>query len=361
MAKERTANTPVAQVALRGTGVPAAALDRSLAARPAPRAAADKVYTVANYPVEAQRRERRGRQGEGPGRRPAGRVPLAAEAAHAGHGLCPRPSGWHSVKAADLIEGVRVRSERNSSTEYIASFDFSFRAKSVRDLLRREGIPFTDEQAPGHSRARLWRTAAAAAAPGRGGLDQRLEGPRPGELAHAGQAAAAAEGDPRRDRSMRSPAATAAPCARSPPSTAPSTCWSPSPSPMPTAGALNVTLAGRDAVGAFMLKRAYRIDAADPGYASELAAVVALAHARGPLEGRQVRAAAAGPPRRRRRRRRHGPADRRRVPRHGASGRTSAASSSATPGVEELDVAGLSARGARVTLRYAGGRRAAGR
>ena len=28
---------------------------------------------------------------------------------------------------------------------------------------------------------------------------------------------------------------------------------------------------------------------------------------------------------------------------------------SATPGVEELDVAGLSARGARVTLRYAGG------
>jgi hypothetical protein len=27
----------------------------------------------------------------------------------------------------------------------------------------------------------------------------------------------------------------------------------------------------------------------------------------------------------------------------------------ATPGVEELDVAGLSARGARVTLRYAGG------
>ncbi len=33
----------------------------------------------------------------------------------------------------------------------------------------------------------------------------------------------------------------------------------------------------------------------------------------------------------------------------------------ATPGVEELEVAGLSARGARVTLRYAGRRRAAGR
>ena len=52
-----------------------------------------------------------------------------------------------SVKGADLIDGVRVRSERNSSVEYIAAFDFSFSPKGVRDLLRREGIPFTDEQA----------------------------------------------------------------------------------------------------------------------------------------------------------------------------------------------------------------------
>ncbi len=60
----------------------------------------------------------------------------------------PRAKRLASVKAADLIEGVRVRAERNSSTEYIASFDFSFQAKGVRDLLRREGIPFTDDQAP---------------------------------------------------------------------------------------------------------------------------------------------------------------------------------------------------------------------
>ena len=45
---------------------------------------------------------------------------------------------------------------------------------------------------------------------------------------------------------------------------------------------LNVTLTGRDAVGAFTAERAYRLDPADPGYASELAAVVSL----GILEGR---------------------------------------------------------------------------
>src|SRR5438045_8082229 len=45
---------------------------------------------------------------------------------------------------------------------------------------------------------------------------------------------------------------------------------------------LNVTLTGRDAVGAFMLRRAYRLDPADPGYTSELAAVVSL----GIIEGR---------------------------------------------------------------------------
>ena len=114
---------------------------------------------------------------------------------------------------------------------------------------------------------------------------------------------------------------------------------------------LNVTLSGRDAVGAFTLKRAYRIDAADPGYANDLAAVVSL----GILEGRWKAVKARG----------------------GAGGGSVAAGDTdfliavefrgmsewqdisrklgSTPGVEELEVAGLSARGARVTLRYAEG------
>jgi hypothetical protein len=116
-------------------------------------------------------------------------------------------------------------------------------------------------------------------------------------------------------------------------------------------GRLAVTLAGRDAVGPFVLKRQYRVDRADPGYAREFAAVVALRT----LEGRWKA-----------------------VNTRGAGGTAAAGGGdtdllisvefrgmtewqdisrklSATPGVEELDVAGLSARGARVTLRYAEG------
>jgi hypothetical protein len=119
-------------------------------------------------------------------------------------------------------------------------------------------------------------------------------------------------------------------------------------------GRLAVTLAGTDAVGPFVLARQYRVDPADPGYTRELAAVVSLRI----VEGRWKA-----------------------VHTHGAgfdtSGDTGGSGAtdlliavefrgmsewqdisrklSATPGVEELDVAGLSARGARVTLRYADG------
>ena len=94
--------------------------------RPWPcRQASDKVYTVANYPVEASAENAVAAKERALADGPAGGLPLAVEAPHSRHGLCPRPSDWHSVRAADLIEGVRVRSERNSSTDYIASFDFS--------------------------------------------------------------------------------------------------------------------------------------------------------------------------------------------------------------------------------------------
>jgi hypothetical protein len=115
---------------------------------------------------------------------------------------------------------------------------------------------------------------------------------------------------------------------------------------------LNVTLTGRDAVGAFMLRRAYRLDAADPGYASELAAVVSL----GIIEGRWKATKSVGG------------AGRVAKDASGASDLLIAVEFrgmsewqdisrklSAMPGVEELEVAGLSARGARVTLRYAEG------
>ena len=186
------------------------------------------------------------------------------------------------IQAGDLIEGVKVRSERNSSTDYIASLDFSFQSKAVRDLLRREGIPFTDEQAPALIVVPLWRAAAPAAPRGRGGVDQRVEGPRPRACADARQAAGRSRRRSRPTPSTRSPTATAAPSAALVAAYGSEFVLLAVAEQDVAAKRLNVTLSGRDAVGAFTLRRAYRLDAADPGYASEFAAVVSL----GILEGR---------------------------------------------------------------------------
>lgn len=330
----------------RGRVMPALAAALLLAvAAPAQAAPADAVFTVANYPVEARAdnavaaKERALADGQQAALRSLLKR-LAPVTAHA------RLRRLTSIKAADLVEGVKVRSERNSSTEYIASFDFSFQAKAVRDLLRKEGIPFTDEQAPALTLVPVWR--AAAGAPPKDepawtnvwkGLDlehaltpvklQALRGEVKPETINAlaggdGSAMRALVGAYRSELVMLVLA-----------------------EPDPAARRLNVTLSGRDAVGAFTLKRAYRLDAADPGYTSELAAVVAL----GILEGRWKAIKARG-----------GVA---------AAGDTDfliavefrgmsewqdiSRKLAATPGVEELEVAGLSARGARVTLRYSEG------
>jgi hypothetical protein len=259
----------------------------------------------------------------------------------------PRAKQFASVKAVELIESIKVRSERNSRTEYSASYDFYFRPKSVRDLLRREGIPFTDDQAPVVTLIPLWQAAATSSlgnetvwANSWKGLD--LENSlTPIRIEPLGEVqpniiAAVLGGD---EGAMRALAgqhrtelalvAVAEPDAKS--------------------GRLVVTLAGKDAVGPFVLTRQYRIDTADPGYARELAAIVALRT----LEGRWKSvltgavAATAAP----------GAADLMiSVEFRGMSEwQDISRKLSATPGVEELDVAGLSARGARVTLRYAAG------
>jgi hypothetical protein len=123
---------------------------------------------------------------------------------------------------------------------------------------------------------------------------------------------------------------------------------------------LNVTLTGVDAVGNLMLKRAYRLDPTDVGYTVEVAAVVGL----GVLEGRWKALKARG-----------GKGGGSTV----ATGRSASGPSgggnleisvefrgmdewrnisrklAATPGIEDLDVAGMSGRGARVTMSYADG------
>jgi hypothetical protein len=311
--------------------------------------ASDKVYTVGNYPVGAVAENAviAKRQALADGQQAAFRsllkrlVPVTAFS---------RAKQFDSVQAAELVDSIRVRSERNSPTEYLGSYDFTFRAKSIRDLLRREGIPFTDEQAPVVTVVPVWQAGAGAAGPAADqtawtnswrGLDlenaitpAKIEALRK-DLPPDG-VGAVISGDPGATRSMaiqykteRVLVALAGPDAAT--------------------GRLAVTLAGIDAVGPFVLKRQYRVDAADPGYARELAAVVALRTIEGRWKAVHTRGSAetATP----------GATDLLiSVEFRGmAEWQDISRKLSATPGVEELDVAGLSARGARVTLRYADG------
>ena len=329
----------------------AAALALTAVAHAAAAAAADDaVFTVGNYPVEARAENAvtAKTKAMSDGQQAAFRsllkrlVPVTAYQRL--RQLPPFPAG-------DLVEGVKVRSERNSSTDYIASLDFSFQAKAVRDLLRREGIPFTDEQAPALTLVPLWRADTTTAPKDEAAWTNVWKGL---DLEHALTPAklqplkrtiapeavnALAEGDGNAIRTLvaayGSELVLLAVAEQD-----------------PAARRLNVTLTGRDAVGAFMLRRAYRLDPADPGYASELAAVVSLGILEGRWKATKSRGGGGGPAQ----------------VATGASDLLIAVEFrgmsewqdisrklSGTPGVEELEVAGLSARGARVTLRYAEG------
>jgi hypothetical protein len=303
--------------------------------------AGDKVYTVANYPVEAAAENAvlAKRKALAEGQQAAFRsllkrlMPVMAY---------PRAKQFAAIKAVELIEGVKVRSERNSSTEYSATYDFYFRAKTVRDLLRREGIPFTDEQAPVVTLIPLWQASAKSSLGSQTawvnswkGLD--LENsltpvsiePLLKEVPAAIAALPATRGAMHTGWILQDAAALMA-----------------SPSPMSRPAARR-HLAGKDAVGTFVLTRQPH-RRRRPGYA-EIAAIVALrtlealksVHTRG-----AVTVAAA-------------PGDTDLLIavefRGMAEWQDISRKLGATPGVEELDVAGLSARGARVTLRYAGG------
>lgn len=113
------------------------------AAAPQAIARGGKVFTVANYPVEATAENA-----------VAAKDKAHAEGQQAALGallkrLVPvtaynRLDRLKTFRAADFIDGVAVRSERNSRTRYIASLDFSFQADAVRDLLHREGVPFVE-------------------------------------------------------------------------------------------------------------------------------------------------------------------------------------------------------------------------
>ncbi len=314
----------------------------------------DKVFTVGNYPVDAtaENAVAAKQKALADGQQAALRslfkrlVPVTAY---------NRLEKLKSLKAADLVDGVSVRSERNSTTRYIASLDFTFSADGVRRLLQKENIPFIEQQA-----------APAVLVP-------ILLGPKGPEAPNAGQAAtwsdlwtgldldraltplklatsaAAPSADVAKGLLAGDPAAMAA-LAREHRSDLVLAVLA---EPDPSGGRLNVTLTGQDAVGPIHLKRRYRIDGGDLDYTMEYAAVVSL----GIVEGRwkatnvQNRGGLAVL---------SGPAEavelvvefqgrgqwedvRRRI--------------AGLPGVEGIDVMSLSARNAVLSLRYPGGAR----
>jgi hypothetical protein len=316
--------------------------------------ATDSVFTVGNYPVEARAENAVAAKSKAlaEGQQAAFRsllkrlVPV---------GAYPRLRQLRVVSAGDFIEGLSVRSERNSTTEYIANLDFAFQSKAVRDLLRREGIPFMEEQAPGLTIVPLWRTAG----PGLKEEDSWTNVWRGLDLDHALTPAkvqrlkagiapeavnALADGDGQAIRGLvaafGSEYVVIAVAEQD-----------------PAQKRLHVTLAGRDAAGALFLKRAYRLDPADPGYASELSAVVSLGIIEGRWKATRSPGAVAVVSRTATTPAPTGDSELMiAVTFRGMSEWQEISSRlSATPGIEDLDVAGLSARGARVTLRYSEG------
>jgi hypothetical protein len=337
----------------------------------------DKIYTMANYPVDAQAKDA-----------VAARAKAVADGQKAAlrsllKRLVPVTQYARLRKvavpdASRMVDSLSVRSERNSPVAYSGNLDFKFQPQAVRALLEREGFAVADKQAPQIVVVPIWRAPAAgdvpaALGPTEGprawsdawkGLDLehalapvKLEDLKPGT--HPDTLSALAKGDASFWRTFagnytaeRLVAAIAEP---------------------DVAGRrLNVTLIGSDAVGALSWTKAYRLDLSDPAYTIELAGVVSL----GVLEGRwkAITLRGAGSVAAAQSSGASSPWSS--APVNGVAGQAGGGGApmlvtvefrsmgewtelsralSNTPGVDNLDVLGLGGRSARVTLRYSDG------
>jgi hypothetical protein len=334
-----------------------------------------RVFVIGNYPVEARAADAVAakEQAIADGQQAAFRsllkriVPVTSYA---------RLKAIKATPAGPMIEGFSVRSERNSSTEYIASYDFSFQPEAVQRLLDGQGIPYVDKQAPRIVVVPIYRAERQPANVIAEATDTWTYAWRGLDLVNAltpvtlGQA----------KKTLNADTVTAALAGESGAQRAVSGEYQTSLvvlavlEPSADGKKAIVTLGGQDAVGPIALARTYRLDG-DLAYTSELAAVVAL----GVLEGRwkaanaHLTTARAGEP----------PAGFGGQPGAGygegprSYGARGAAPSggpirlsvsfqgmgewqqisqrlAATPGVDNLEVEGLSARSARIALSFPG-------
>lgn len=253
-------------------------------------APADAVFTIGNYPVDAADANAVAAKEKAlaDGQQAAFRSLLKRIVPVTNYKDLTR---LKDIKASELISGVAVLSEQNSSTRYIASLDFTYQADAVRGLLQSYGIPFVETQAPVVTLVPVVRsngeTLASTEASSEvwqqswSGLDLthtltplKLEAFK--SVVHKDTVTMLANGDDSGTRILAGEYGTdKVVLAISEIDTA--------------AKRLNVTLSGHDAVGPLYLKRSYRLPDDDVAYASEFAAVVSL----GILEGRWKAAQAA--------------------------------------------------------------------
>ncbi len=255
----------------------------------------DRPFTIGNYPVEATAQDA-----------VAAKEKAISEGQQAAfRSLLKRLTPVNSYKsltelrqlnAANLIQGIAVRSERNSSTSYRASLDFAFDAQRVRDLLRQRSIPFVDEPARETAVVLIVQPVGAQAAASSTftgktwrdawtGLDLE-NGLTPVKL-HDRPANLSPEILKQSLTNPEAPLRTIAILNKS------GQALIALAEPDGAARRLHVTMTGTDGVGPFVLKRTWRMDPSDAAYTGELAAVVAL----GIVEGRwkAVQARPVGP------------------------------------------------------------------
>lgn len=327
----------------------------------------DRVFVVGNYPVEARA-----------GDAVAAKEKAIAEGQQAAFRsllkrLVPvtsykRLARLKTTQAGPLIESFAVRSERNSTTDYIASYDFVFSPEPVRRLLDREGIPYLDRQAPPVTLVPAYRVSPEAASrlpqtfANAAGSDAWLYAWKALDLGnaltpvslqplkreiHADTVAALAEGDLSQLRTLAQAYQT-------------ETIVLAVLEPGSDQKKLSVVLVGRDAVQNLHLKRSYRLDGHDLAYTAEASAVISLAilegrwkaiNDRGDKQAAGADAMSAGA---------------RSDPAGGAmtiaiafrgmdEWQEISRQLAHTPEVEGLEVLGLSARRARISLNYPGG------
>lgn len=249
----------------------------------------DRAFTVSNYPVFATAQDAVTakrialKEGQDAALRSVLKriVPVTAYA---------RLRALPEMAASRFIEGMSVKSERNSSTEYIATMDFTFSAETLRKHLRSVGVPFVDTQAE----PAILVPITLQAGGGQGANGVRAT-PKPDlgswgdtwkslDLANSVAPLRVAALRPAigadvitrlRERDTRAAQDFSAKYGSSQTIAAISQYDR-------AAGKLHVVLSGRDAVGAVYLKRSYPVLDGDVAYAQDYAAAVS----QGILEGR---------------------------------------------------------------------------